>query len=86
MRGRCFSEASCERLLLPGAPGCSIYAALDVTRLLFTSVSGTASSSTSIPNSPSFSGLALFHQWAIFDSVNSIGIVVSDAGRAVIDS
>ena len=71
---------------IPGAPGCSIYAALDVTRLLFTSVSGTASSSTSIPNSPSFSGLALFHQWAIFDSVNSIGIVVSDAGRAVIDS
>ncbi len=71
---------------LPNAPGCSIYASPDVTQFMFTSGNGTASSQFSIPNSPSYAGLELFHQWAVLDAVNTLGIVVSDAGKATIDS
>lgn len=71
---------------IPGAPGCSVYAAPHSTLLMFTSAAGTASASTTVPNAPFLSGLSVYHQWAILDSVNATGIVVSDAGRAVVDS
>ena len=70
---------------ITGAPGCSVYAAPDVTQLMITTGSGTASASFSVPNSPVYIGLDLFHQWAVLDAVNPIGIVVSDAGKASID-
>ena len=70
---------------IPGAPGCSVYASPDVTQLLFTNSSGTSSAAQNVPNLPSLAGLELFHQWAILDAVNAVGIVVSDAGKARID-
>jgi choice-of-anchor B domain-containing protein len=70
---------------IPGAPGCSVFAAPEVTELVITSGSGTASASFGVPNSVSYIGLELFHQWAVLDTVNSVGIVVSGAGRATID-
>ncbi len=68
---------------LPGAPGCNLLVSADATKLLFTSATGTASDSIAVPNDPSFIGIDLFHQWAVLDpTVNTLGIVVSDAGRA----
>ena len=70
---------------IPGGPGCSVYAAPDVTQLLFTTASGTANATFGVPSSVSYIGLSLYHQWAVLDAVNAVGIVVSDAGRATID-
>ena len=67
---------------LPGAPGCDIQASPEVTTAEAVSVTGGASSTLSVPNSPALMGLQVFHQWAVFDSVNPAGIVVSDAGKA----
>ncbi|MCR9244968.1 MAG: S8 family serine peptidase [bacterium] len=69
---------------IPGAPGCSVVAAPDSTQLIFTSAAGTASASFSVPNAASFVGIDFFHQWAVLDAVNAIGIVVSEGGRASI--
>jgi len=54
----------------------------DATQFLFTSATGTATYSIAVPNSTSYIGIELFHQWAVFDAVNPLGIVVSDAGMA----
>ncbi|MCR9244969.1 MAG: hypothetical protein NXI31_08045 [bacterium] len=69
---------------IPNAPGCNVLASPDATQLVFTSAAGTASSTFNMPNSASFVGVDLFHQWAVLDAVNAIGIVVSDAGRATL--
>ena len=71
---------------LPGAPGCSIFVAPDVTQLFTTNAAGAASAPFSIPASPGYIGLSLFHQWAVLDPINALGIVVSDAGKATIDT
>ena len=70
---------------LPGAPGCSLYAADNLLQLFVTSGTGTASAPFGIPASPANIGLNLYHQWALVDGINALGIVVSDAGRATID-
>lgn len=70
---------------LPGAPGCNVLAAPHATRFVPTTGTGTASALTVIPNSPIFAGLTLYHQWAVLDGANPLGVVVSNAGRAVID-
>ncbi|MCA8976403.1 MAG: choice-of-anchor B family protein [Planctomycetes bacterium] len=70
---------------IPGAPGCNVLAAPDANRLVITSASGTASSSLSVPNAGSLVGLRLYHQWAVLDAVNPVGIVVSDAGVGTVD-
>ena len=56
---------------------------LDSTLFVVTSPTGTASTSFSVPNDVSFVGVALYHQWAVLDAVNSLGIVVSNGGRAL---
>jgi len=84
------SDSSYQGTPLPaqitGAPGCDILAAPDATQLLFTSGTGTASAPFNVPNTPIYIGLDLYHQWAVLDPVNAIGIVVSDAGQASIDA
>ena len=72
-------------LALPGAPGCNLMVSADVLDLRITSPQGTASRTFSIPSSPAYVGVDLFHQWAVLDAVNTLGIVVSDAGKATID-
>jgi hypothetical protein len=69
---------------LPGAPGCSIFAAPDVTEAQAISAMGTASGTITVPNSVTLMGLEVFHQWAVLDTVNTLGIVVSDAGKATV--
>lgn len=71
---------------LLGAPGCSVYAAPTVLTTHITSATGTASETFNIPTSPANIGLSLYHQWAVLDAVNSVGIIVSNAGRATIDN
>jgi len=69
---------------LPGAPGCDLQASPDVTDFQSVSGAGTASGSVSVPNSLNLMGLPVYHQWAVFDNVNSLGIVVSDAAKATV--
>jgi len=72
---------------LPGAPGCTVYAAPQVLDLHITNASGNANVSFAIPGSPGLIGAEIFHQWAVWDpAINSLGIVMSDAGRATIDT
>tara|TARA_R110002096_G_scaffold40961_6_gene111180 strand:- start:615 stop:2510 length:1896 start_codon:yes stop_codon:yes gene_type:complete len=73
-------------IALLGAPGCSVYAAPTVLTTHITSASGTANSTFNIPPSPANIGVSLFHQWAVLDAVNPLGIVVSDAGKATVDN
>jgi len=69
---------------LPGAPGCSILAAPLVTEAQLITAAGTASAPIAVPNSLNLMGLPVYHQWAVLDSVNALGIVVSDAGKATV--
>ncbi|MCK5942055.1 MAG: choice-of-anchor B family protein [Planctomycetes bacterium] len=72
-------------LALPGAPGCDLYVAADVLDLFITDAQGTASAPFSIPATPANIGVNLYHQWAVLDAVNALGVVVSEAGRATVD-
>ncbi|MBL8733782.1 MAG: S8 family serine peptidase [Planctomycetes bacterium] len=67
---------------LPNAPGCSLLASTDLLDLVITSGTGTASRPFAVPNSIGLMGAELFHQWAVLDGANALGIVVSNAGRA----
>lgn len=71
---------------LPGAPGCSVFVSPDVTQLFVTDASGAASAPFSIPANPGNIGLSLYHQWAVVDPINALGLVVSEAGKATIDT
>ncbi len=46
--------------------------------------SGNANLSFNVPNNGSLAGLVLFHQWAVLDNANNLGIVTSNAGRALV--
>ncbi|MFK7742751.1 MAG: LVIVD repeat-containing protein [Planctomycetota bacterium] len=72
-------------LPLPGAPGCDLLVSPDVLDLYITDASGMAAATFNIPASPANIGFSLYHQWAVVDGINTLGIVVSDAGRATID-
>ena len=64
---------------------CDILAAPSVTFFTVTSGVGTANDSLAVPNNNSFVGLVIFHQWAVLDvAANTLGIVVSNAGRATV--
>ena len=71
-------------IALPGAPGCDVLASPDVLQAELLSTSGTASGTISVPSTPSLMGANVFHQWAVLDIVNALGIVVSDAGKATL--
>ena len=71
-------------LSLPGAPGCNVLAAPAVTAVELISATGSADSSVVVPNNASLMGIQVFHQWAVLDTVNALGIVVSDAGKATL--
>ncbi|MGK0157046.1 MAG: hypothetical protein ACI9SE_004022 [Neolewinella sp.] len=71
-------------VMLPGAPGCSVYAAPETTQAELISATGDASATFMVPNSAGLIGLDVFHQWAVLDTVNALNLVVSDAGKASI--
>ncbi|MEO6596389.1 MAG: S8 family serine peptidase [Planctomycetota bacterium] len=66
---------------LPGAPGCNILVSPDLVDIVITTSTGTGIRTFVVPNSSSIAGILLFHQWAVLDAVNPIGIVLSNAGR-----
>ncbi|MEC7726374.1 MAG: hypothetical protein VYD05_12720, partial [Planctomycetota bacterium] len=78
-------QGSTLPLSLPGAPGCALLAAADVTAVTITDAAGAASRSVAVPNAQSLVGLQVFHQWAIWDpAANGLSIVTSDGGAATI--
>ena len=50
-----------------------------------TNAQGSANANFSVPASSAYIGADVFHQWAIVDNVNTLGVVVSEGGRATID-
>ena len=71
-------------LPLPGAPGCNLLISADVLFVQAASPTGTSSFPIAVPASVGLIGTQLFHQWAVFDPVNALGLVVSNAGKASI--
>lgn len=71
-------------LALPGAPGCNLLVAADVLNVLTTTPAGTSSFAINVPNSGALVGFELFHQWAVGDPANALGLVLSGAGKATI--
>lgn len=69
---------------LPGAPGCTLFVDPTVLDAIATSATGTGSVSFSVPASTGLIGAQVFHQWGVLDTVNGLGIVMSDAGSATI--
>ena len=67
---------------LPGAPGCSVLVSPDALDPFVVSTQGLAERSFVLPPNTSLNGLVLFHQWAVLDPANPLGIVMSDAGRS----
>jgi serine protease AprX len=69
---------------LPGAPGCLLLVDPVVLDAVVVSGSGAGSVSFSVPSSSGLIGAEVFHQWGILDAANSLGVVMSNAGRASI--
>ncbi|MGE3174980.1 MAG: S8 family serine peptidase [Planctomycetota bacterium] len=67
---------------LPGAPGCNVRVALDLTFLTVTDANGTSGVSLFVPADPNLLGVSLFHQWLVFDPINALGIVVSPSASS----
>ncbi len=66
-----------------GAPGCFGRVSDDVAQF-FTIGSGSAAVPLAVPNDPFFVGVQLFTQAVVFDSVNALGLVLSDAAAMTI--
>jgi len=72
-------------LALPDAPGCDLLVSADTVASTTTNLIGFASSPIVVPNQPSLAGLAIYHQWYVWDpSVNAFGFVSSNAARALL--
>ncbi|MFN3240540.1 MAG: hypothetical protein ACE37K_03405 [Planctomycetota bacterium] len=72
-------------LPLPNAPGCDLLVAAESLELAITDAQGNAQSPMVVPNNSALTGLAVFHQWGIWDpTVNNLKIVMSNAGIATI--
>jgi hypothetical protein len=69
-------------IVLPGAPGCELLVSNELLSPVITSSGGEAGFTLLVPNNPALLNALIFHQWAVFDAVNPLGIVVSNAGRA----
>ena len=72
-------------ITLPGAPTCSLQVSADVLEATITNAAGVALRPVGVPNQPTLLGLEVYHQWFVFDqAANALGLVASDAGRALI--
>jgi serine protease AprX len=67
---------------LPGAPGCNLLVSAEALDAMLVAGDGTASRAFPVPPNLSLVGLVLFHQWAVLDPINPLGIVMSNGGRA----
>ena len=72
-------------IALPGAPTCLLQVSADVLAATVTNVAGVAQQPVTVPNQPTLLGLQVYHQWFVFDqAANALGLIASDAGRALI--
>jgi hypothetical protein len=72
---------------LPNAPGCELLVSADALDLVVTDGGGAASYQLAIPNVAAIVGTELHHQWLIWDpTVNSLGVVTSNAGTATVQN
>ena len=72
-------------LALPGAPGCEQLVSSDYLLLQVTDAQGAAQQPVAVPNASALTGLAVYHQWFVWDpTVNALNFVVSDAGVATV--
>ncbi|MCR9246423.1 MAG: kelch motif-containing protein [bacterium] len=69
---------------LPNAPGCELQVAAEITHFVMTDAAGAAAVPVGVPNSATFLGFELFHQWLVLDSVNVLGAIVSAAAKVVV--
>lgn len=69
---------------LAGAPGCSLLVDPIVLTAAVTAANGTTDSPITVPNSAGLIGTLVFHQWAVLDPANPLGIVMSNAGRSMV--
>ena len=72
-------------LPLPGAPGCDLLVSPDATDFAITDANGAADWTITVPNSSALEGAEIFYQWVVLDAqANSIGLVTSNGGRALL--
>ena len=69
---------------LPGAPGCLLHVSPDVLIAQPTGSAGTGSWSINVPTATNLIGTRVYHQYAVLDSANALGVVLTEAGRAVV--
>ncbi|MEZ6037456.1 MAG: S8 family serine peptidase [Planctomycetota bacterium] len=69
---------------LPGTPGCQLLVSPDLTSLALVSAAGVAALDVPVPAQPGLVGVSLFHQWAVLDPSNALGLVLSGAAQATI--
>jgi hypothetical protein len=67
-----------------GATGCKVLASGDLLLPISTNAVGTSSSSFNLPNSAALFGVVFFNQYALNDTANGFGIVLSNAGKGKI--
>ncbi len=69
----------------PGAAGCDRLVSAEALDATVTNLVGFALSPIPVPNQSTLVGAEIFHQWFVLDqAANSIGVVTSNAGRALI--
>lgn len=67
-----------------GYPGCRLYVANLASLIAMTDGSGTASASTTVPNSNAFLGMKIYSQWGVLDAGAPNGLAVSNYARALL--
>lgn len=70
--------------LLPTTNGCAVYVAPQFNHQTMTSSTGEASCTIAVPSSTGHIGTTLYHQWVVFDPINSLGLITSNAGEAFV--
>ena len=67
-----------------GASGCSVLASIDAAVSVNTTATGNASTTVNVPNIPALVGGKFYNQGLIFDSHNSLGVVVTNGGEGTV--
>ncbi|MCB9877597.1 MAG: S8 family serine peptidase [Planctomycetes bacterium] len=76
--------AAVAPVALPGAPGCQLLISPDLQLVAVVSPAGDASFAIPVPAQAGLVGVSLFHQWAVLDPGNALGLVLSNGAQAKI--
>lgn len=69
---------------LVGAPGCALQTSSDVLDLVLLDALGQGSSQLAIPASPLLGGFTFYNQSAVLSPANQLGVLLGNAGTAVV--